>query len=69
MSRSIKVRIIKETSNTVTVYMLGLNRKMPVPKAEFDERIASGLYEIVERKSAKPAAEEETPAEDAPKSE
>ena len=60
MSRSIKVRIIKETSNTVTVYMVGLNRKMPVPKAEFDERVASGLYEVVERKSAKPA-EEETP--------
>lgn len=40
--------------------MVGLNRKMPVPKAEFDERVASGLYEIVERKTAKPA-EETTP--------
>ena len=62
MSRSIKVRIVKETSNTVTVYMVGLNRKMPVPKAEFDERVASGLYEVVERKTAKPA--EETTPED-----
>lgn len=59
MSRSIKVRIIKETSNTVTVYMVGLNRKMPVPKAEFDERVESGLYEVVERKKAVPVEETE----------
>lgn len=57
MSRSMKIKVLKETSNTVTIYMIGLNRKMPVPKKDFEDRIASGLYEIVERPSAAPTEE------------
>ena len=47
MERSLKVRIIKENSSKVTVYFLALNRKMPIPRAEFDERVAQGMYEVV----------------------
>ena len=47
MSRSIKVKVLKETSNTITIFMTGLNRKMPVPRKEFEERVASGLYEVI----------------------
>ena len=47
-SRSIKVRVIKETANKVTVLLLSLNRQMPVKKDEFKQRVESGLYEVVE---------------------
>ncbi len=46
-TRSIKVKIIKETSSTVTVKFLSLNRKMPVPRKEFEQRVEEGLYEVV----------------------
>ena len=47
MQRSIKVRVIKETGNKVTLYFINLNRKMPVSKEEFEERVADGLYEVI----------------------
>jgi hypothetical protein len=46
-TRSIKVKIIKETSSTVTVKFLSLNRKMPVPRKDFEQRVEEGLYEVV----------------------
>ena len=52
--RSIKVKVIKETSSTVTVHFMTLNRKMPVPRKDFEERVENGLYEVVN------LAEEET---------
>lgn len=45
--RSIKVKIVKETSSTVTVHFMTLNRKMPVPRKDFEKRVKSGLYEVV----------------------
>jgi len=45
--KSIKVKIVKETSKTVTIRMPTLNRKMPVPRKDFEKRVESGLYEVV----------------------
>ncbi len=47
VNRSIKVKIIKETSSTVTIKLMSLNRKMPVPRAEFEKRVESGMYEVI----------------------
>ena len=47
MHRSIKVKVITETSSTITVHIMSLNRKMPVPRKEFEKRVESGLYEVV----------------------
>ena len=52
--QSMKVKVVKETSSTVTVLIMSLNRKMPVPRKDFEKRVANGLYEVV------PAPETET---------
>ena len=64
--RSIKIRVVKESAKTVTIRMLSLNREMPVPKAEFEARLESGMYEIVPLRTAPPPAPpvEETPEEE-----
>jgi hypothetical protein len=46
-NRSIKVKVLKETSKTVTIHMASLNRKMPVPRQEFEKRVENGLYEVI----------------------
>lgn len=46
MSNSIKVRVIKETSSSVTIRLVSLNRNMPVRKEDFEKRVASGLYVV-----------------------
>ena len=46
-ARSIKVQIVKESSNTITIKLISLNRNMPVPKEEFDKRVKQGLYEVI----------------------
>jgi hypothetical protein len=61
-NRSIKVKVLKETSRKVTIQMMSLNRSMPVSKEEFDERVKSGLYEIINQEEA-PAAETPDDAE------
>ncbi len=45
--RSIKVKVIKETTKSVTIEIVSLNRKMPVPKATFDERVENGEYTVL----------------------
>jgi len=45
--RSIKVKVVKETSKSVTVEILSLNRKMPVPKAVFEEQVENGEYTVL----------------------
>lgn len=47
MQRSIKVKVIKETKSRVTLHFLGLNRKMPVGKDDFNKRVENGLYKVV----------------------
>ena len=49
-TRTIKVKIIKETSTKVTVQFLSLNRKMPVDRKDFEKRVEEGLYEVVNPK-------------------
>ena len=46
-ARTIKVEVVKQTSSTVTIKMISLNRNMPVPKEEFEKRVKQGLYEVV----------------------
>lgn len=45
--RAIKVKIVKESKEKLTILMLATNRAMPVKRAEFEERLAEGLYEVV----------------------
>ncbi|MCO6492192.1 MAG: hypothetical protein J5I98_27490 [Phaeodactylibacter sp.] len=47
VNRSIRVKILKETSKTVTIRFMTLNRKMPVPRQDFEKRVKNGLYEVV----------------------
>ena len=47
LDRSIKVKVVKETSATITLHFVSLNRKMPVPREAFEKRVESGLYEVV----------------------
>ncbi len=51
--RSIKVKVVKETSKSVTVEIVSLNRKMPVPKAIFEERVESGEYTVLNPEALK----------------
>lgn len=46
--RSIKVKVLRETSKTVTIQLMSLNRKMPVPRKDFEKRVENGLYEVVD---------------------
>ena len=48
MERTIKVRVVSETPQRVTISIISLNRKMPVDREAFEERVKSGLYEVVE---------------------
>lgn len=54
--RSIKVRKIKETKSRVTIHLMTVNRKMHVAKKDYNARVESGLYEVV---NAEPEEEEE----------
>lgn len=47
VNKSIRVQILKETSKTVTVRFMTLNRKMPIPRKDFEQRVQNGLYEVV----------------------
>ena len=47
MQRSIKVKVIKRGQHRVVLHFMALNRKMPVPIKDFEERVANGLYEVV----------------------
>lgn len=57
--RSIKVKVVKETSKSVTILIMSLNRKMPVPKATFEERVENGEYEVLNPEVLKANAEKE----------
>ena len=57
LHQSIKVKVLKETSKTVTIHMMSLNRKMPVPRQEFEKRVKQGLYVVLN--APEEAAEEE----------
>ena len=46
MERSIKIRVLKESSRKVTIHLVSTNRKMLVPKDKFIKNVKSGLYEI-----------------------
>ena len=48
MQRSIKVRVVKETAKVITIKLISVNRKMPVARTDFEERVEAGLYDVVE---------------------
>lgn len=45
--RSINVKVMKETGNKVIVRFVSLNRQMPVPREEFEARVESGEYNVL----------------------
>ena len=45
---SLKVKVVKETPKRVTLHFPALNRKMPVPREEFEKRVEDGTYDVVE---------------------
>ncbi len=47
MQRSIKIRVLKESTRKITIHLVSTNRKMLVPKEKFLKNVKSGLYEIV----------------------
>ena len=46
MQRSIKIRVLKESSKKITIHLVSTNRKMLVLKDKFLKNVKSGLYEI-----------------------
>ncbi len=48
MGRSINIKVVKESKSKITIKFVSLNRDMPVSREEFQERVDSGLYKIVE---------------------
>ena len=46
-ARTIKIKVVKETSQTVTVMFTSLNRKMPIPREDFEKRVKNGEYTVV----------------------
>ncbi|MCB0552846.1 MAG: hypothetical protein KDD02_04785 [Phaeodactylibacter sp.] len=47
IKRSIKVKVLKETPRTITIQLMTLNRKMPVPRQDFEQRVREGEYEVI----------------------
>ncbi len=62
--RSIKVRKIKETKSRVTIHLMTVNRKMHVAKKDYNARVESGLYDVV---NAEPDPEEQEEKEESDK--
>ncbi len=58
---AIRVKIIKESKEKLTLYLMATHRAMPVKRAEFEERVAAGEYEVINM--PKPAEEEEEDAD------
>lgn len=56
--RSIKIKVVKETSNTITIKLVSLNRTMPVSKEDFEKRVSKGLYEVVGQPAATSSEDE-----------
>lgn len=57
---AIRVKIIKESKDKLTLYLMATHRAMPVKRAEFEERLENGEYEVINL----PKPEEEEEAED-----
>ncbi|MFT4759343.1 MAG: hypothetical protein ACI9XO_002016 [Paraglaciecola sp.] len=47
MHQSIKVRIIKETTNRVTLRFMSTNSQMSVLRDEFEKRVNEGTYNVL----------------------
>ncbi len=47
MNRGIKVKVTKKSPKSVTVHFISLNRSMPVPRKDFEERVEKGVYLVI----------------------
>lgn len=47
MYGNIEVKVVKESAKTVVIKLMSANRNMPVPREEFEKRVASGFYTVV----------------------
>jgi hypothetical protein len=66
MHKSIKVRIIKETTNRVTLRFMSTNSQMSVLRDEFEKRVNEGTYNVL---NPTPTPEQVAEAEAAKKAE
>ena len=57
---AIRVKIIKESKDKLTLYLMATHRAMPVKRAEFEERVAAGEYEVINLPKPDEDTEEET---------
>ena len=46
--KPLKVKILKRTASRITILLIPVNRRIPVPKEEFHERVEKGIYEVVD---------------------
>ena len=46
--RSIKIKVVDESPKRVTIRCISLNRKMPVPREEYEKRVKEGVYEVID---------------------
>lgn len=43
----LRVRILKETKNNVTIKLIAVNRSFPVERGKFMDRVEKGLYKVI----------------------
>jgi len=48
MHRSLSIKVLKKSTNNVTIKLLAGNSQMRIPKSDFEKRIKSGLYLVKE---------------------
>lgn len=46
INRSIKIKVLKSTSKTVTVHLMSANRKMRIQKDDFLNHLDNGTYDV-----------------------
>lgn len=51
MHHRIKVKVLRETKRKVILRFINLNRKMPIDKPTFQERVKMGIYEVINPRS------------------
>ncbi|MEM8524035.1 MAG: hypothetical protein AAGG68_05310 [Bacteroidota bacterium] len=45
-NRSIRIKVLKSTSKTVTVHLMSANRKMRIQKDDFLNHLDNGMYDV-----------------------
>lgn len=46
--KPLKVKILKRTASRITILLIPVNRRIPVPKDAFHERVEKGIYQVID---------------------